>query len=367
MGGVGFAVAAVDPTDDEVRAALDAFLTRGGKERPGPSPTDFILTRVHLLEGTVTRSVEDRTEETRHRPGTVELSQRPLYDVLDDYKLGPHETPLDQPLDLVRRGTVHLRSCDCGNGRRRCADCNGMTYRPCEPAQVCAVCQGVAACTHHLSHGGLPGTPPRPPKQGRAVRPDERVTCEGCHSPDSACPGCRGWGKVRCTDCKASGRIPCKPCARTGTVRCATCEGHGNLTSWTAGQIKWTSRAEEVTSPVPRPRRVATELGSGGWHQDRLGDGPLPDDLSTAHRAALEPHLRRGKREMARQVAIQRLMVVKATPSGSGNLEFYVFRNAEGRLDVVRRLSEEGRWKVRLAVAAVVVLVVLVLVVAQAV
>ncbi|MFJ4642549.1 hypothetical protein ACIP6Q_03285 [Streptomyces bobili] len=159
-------MAAQDPTDDEVRAALDAFLKRGGKGRPGPSPTDFVLTRVHLLEGTVTRTVEDRTEETRHRPGTVDLSQRPLYEVLDDYKLGPHETPLDQPLDLVRRGTVHVRSCDCGNGRRRCADCNGMTYRPCEPAQVCAECQASPRARSTSSTAACPA--PRPGRPSRA-------------------------------------------------------------------------------------------------------------------------------------------------------------------------------------------------------
>ncbi|MET9502179.1 hypothetical protein ABZY42_10665 [Streptomyces sp. NPDC006622] len=355
-------MAADDPSDDEVRAALDTFLARGRNGRPGPSATDFVLTRLHLLEGTVTRSVEDRTQETRHLPGTVDLSQRPVYDVLKHYKLGPHETPLHHPLDLVRNGSVHLRSCDCGNGRRRCADCDGMTYRPCEPAEVCSLCEGVAACTHYLNHGGLPGTPPRPPGPGRAGRPDERVTCEGCHTPAGACPGCRGWGKVRCRKCKASGRIACKPCGRTGTVRCATCEGHGNLTSWTAGRIVWTSETETVRPPVPRPRRVTSELASAGWHEDRLGDGPLPDDLSPAHRKALEPHLRPRKEEKERQVAIQRLTVVKATPSGSGNLEFYVFPSADGRLDVVRRLSEEGRRKASLTVAAVVALVVLVLV-----
>ncbi|OQD57171.1 hypothetical protein BM536_003845 [Streptomyces phaeoluteigriseus] len=359
---MGIAVAADDPSDDEVRAALDAFLARAGNRRPGPSPTDFILTRLHLLEGSVTRRVEHRTEEIRHRPGTVALSERPVYDVLGDYKLSPHETPLAQPLDLVRRGSVHLRSCDCGNGRRRCADCDGMKYRPCEPAHVCAVCQGITACTHYLNHGGLPGTPPRPPRPGRADRPGERVTCEACHTPESACPGCRGWGKVRCPDCEASGRIPCTPCGRTGTVECATCEGHGNLTSWTAGRIAWTSQTKAVPSPVPRPRRVASELCSGGWHEDRLGDDPLPDDLSPTHRAALEPHLRRWKGEKERQLAIQRLTVVKATPPGSGNLEFYVFRGTDGRLSVVRRLSEEGRWKASLAVAAAVALVVLVLV-----
>lgn len=355
-----------DPSDDEVRAALGTFLARSRSRRPGPPPAEFHLTRLHLLEATVTRSVEHRTEATRHQPGTVDLSERPVYDVLKNYKLSPHEKPIVQPIDLVKRGTVHLRSCDCGNGRRRCADCNGMKYRSCEPARTCTVCQGVTSCTQNLKHGGLPSTPPRPPKPGRADRPDERVDCEACRTPDSACPGCRGWGKVRCPECEASGRIPCAPCDRTGTVKCTTCRGHGNLTSWTAGRIKWASQTERVPPPVPRPRQVASELGAGGWHKDRLGtQDPLPDDLSPDHRSALEPHLRLRRGEKEREVVIQRLTVVKATPPGSGNLEFYVFRSGDGRLDVRRRVSEEGRRKAFLAVAAVVALVVLVLALAH--
>jgi hypothetical protein len=363
---VSFAVAPNDPSDDEVRAALGTFLARSRSRRPGPPPAEFHLTRLHLLEATVTRSVEHRTEATRHQPGTVDLSERPVYDVLKNYKLSPHEKPIVQPIDLVKRGTVHLRSCDCGNGRRRCADCNGMKYRSCEPARTCTVCQGVTSCTQNLKHGGLPSTPPRPPKPGRADRPDERVDCEACRTPDSACPGCRGWGKVRCPECEASGRIPCAPCDRTGTVKCTTCRGHGNLTSWTAVRIKWASQTERVPPPVPRPRQVASELGAGGWHKDRLGtQDPLPDDLSPDHRSALEPHLRLRRGEKEREVVIQRLTVVKATPPGSGNLEFYVFRSGDGRLDVRRRVSEEGRRKAFLAVAAVVALVVLVLALAH--
>ncbi|WP_369226796.1 hypothetical protein AB5J52_39940 [Streptomyces sp. R39] len=356
----------IDPSDDEARAALEVFLARGRRRRPGPAPADFRLTRLHLLEATVTRRVEHRTEGTRHQPGTVDLSERPVYDVLRDYKPGPHETPVDQPLDLVKRGTAHLRSCDCGNGRRQCADCNGMKYRPCEPARACTVCQGVTACTQNLKHGGLPSTPPRPPRPGRADRPDERVDCEACQTPGSACPRCRGWGKVRCLECGASGRIPCAPCKEAGTVECATCRGHGNLTSWTAGRIKWISRTERVPPPVPRPRQVASELGSAGWHKDRLGThDPLPDDLSPGHRSALEPNLGLQPGEKEREVVIQRLTVIKATPPGSGNRDLYIFRGPGGQLDVRRRVSEEGRRKAFLAVAAVVALVVLVLVLAH--
>ncbi|MFF3499329.1 hypothetical protein [Streptomyces sp. NPDC003247] len=357
-------MAAEDPSDEEVRAAIGAYLARSGRgKRPAPDLEDLLLTRLHLLEGTVTRHIEYRTEETRHLPGAVSLSERPTYDVLRDYKLSSRESPLDRPLDLVRRGSVHLRSCDCGNGRRQCADCAGMTYRPCEPAQVCVVCQGVTACTQYLKHGGLPSTPPRPPKQGSADRPDERVTCEGCHTPDSACPGCRGWGKVRCPECETTGRIPCAPCGRTGTTECTTCKGHGSLTSWTAGRIEWTRRSDVVPPPVPRPRRIGADLDAGGWREDLLGlDDPLPGDLSPDHRTAVEPYLRRRKDEKERQVVLRRLTVVKASSPGSRHLEFYIFRGIDGRLRTVRRLSDEGRWKVSLITAAVVALVVLVLV-----
>ncbi|MFE2585041.1 hypothetical protein [Streptomyces sp. NPDC059378] len=357
-------MAADDPSDEEVRAAIGAHLTRFGRRKhPAPALEDLLLTRSHLLEGTITRRVEDRTEQTRHRPGTISLSDRPTYDVLRDYKLGPGESPLDRPLDLVKRGTVHLRSCDCGNGRRQCADCRGMTYRPCEPARVCTVCQGVAMCTQYLKHGGLPSTPPRPPKPGKADRPAERVTCEGCHTPDSACPGCRGWGKVKCPECAATGRIPCASCSRTGTVKCTTCEGHGNLTSWTAGRIEWTRRSKTITPPVPRPRRIGSELDAGGWREDLLAtDDSLPGDLSLDQRTALEPQLRRGKDERERQVVLRRLTVVQARLPGSSHLEFYVFRGTDGRLRTVRRLSQEGRWKASVIAGAVVALAILVLV-----
>ena len=351
-----------DPTDGEVRAALDVYLASGRRRRPHPAPADFRLSRLHLLEASVTRRVEHRTERTRHRPGTVDLSELPLYDVLRDYRLGPHEKPADRPIDLVRSGTVHLGSCDCGNGRRRCADCDGMRYRPCEPTQTCTECLGVGACTQNLKHGGLPDPPPRAVKAGRAVRPEEeRVDCAACRTPGSACPGCRGWGKVKCTKCD-KGRITCRTCKETGTVECTTCKGHGSLTSWTAGRIEWVSRTEAVPSPVPRPRPVASELESAGWCENRLGTGdPLPDDLLPAHRSALEPELGLRPGEKEREVDIRRLTVVKATPPGSGHLEFYVFRDLGGQLDVRRRVSEEGRRKAYLALAAVVALVVLVL------
>ncbi|WP_158709277.1 MULTISPECIES: hypothetical protein [unclassified Streptomyces] len=366
LGGVSVAVTNDDPSDDEVHKALDAFSARGRRRRPGPAPTDFRLSRLHLLEASVTRRIEQRSERTHHRPGTVDLSERPLYDVLRDYKLGPHEKPVDRPIDLVRRGTVHLASCDCGNGRRQCADCKGMRYRPCEPAQTCTVCEGVTACTQLLKHGGLPSTPPRPVKPGRADRPQERVTCEACRTPDSACPGCRGWGKVRCTECEARGRIPCGPCKASGTVDCTTCKGHGSLTSWTAGRIEWVSRTRSVPPPVPRPRQVASELGSAGWREDRLGaDDPLPDGLLPSHRSALEPELGVQPGEKEREVVLRRLTVVRATPPGSGNLELYVFRDVGGQLTVRRRVSEEGRRKALLAVAAAVALVVLVLLLAH--
>ena len=110
---------------------------------------------------------------------------------------------------------------------------------------------------------------------------------------------------------------------------------------------------------------MASELGAGDWHEDPLGThDPLPDDLSPGPRSALEPHLRPRQGEKERAVVIQRLTVVKATPPGSDNLEYYVFRSS-GRLDVRRRLSEEGRRKAFLAVAAVVVVLVLVLVLAH--
>jgi hypothetical protein len=95
---------------------------------------------------------------------------------------------------------------------------------------------------------------------------------------------------------------------------------------------------------------------------DRLGTGePLPDDLLPEHRSALVPELDTLPGEKERKVVIRRLTVVRATPPDSGSLEFYVFREPGGRLDVRRRVSEEGRRKAYLAVAAAVALVIVVL------
>ncbi|WP_442803495.1 hypothetical protein OG411_21205 [Streptomyces pseudogriseolus] len=351
-----------DPSEDEVRAALDAQLARRNGKGSGRTAADFSLTRLHLLDASITRYVEQRTEATRHEPGAVDLADRPVYDVLRDHELGPDEKPLHKPLDLVRRGTVHIRSCGCGNGRQQCPDCKGMTYRTCEPAQPCPVCEGVSPCSQYLKHGGLPGTPPRPPKARKAANPEERVTCDACHTPDSACPGCRGWGRVKCERCQARGRIPCGPCKATGTVTCGTCKGHGRTTSWTAGRIVWERRTEKVTHPDPWPRRVANDLGAGDWRTDRLGAGdPLPEDLSDDHRAVLAPHLRKLKGEQDRTVVIKRLTVVRATPRGSGNRDYYLFRGCSGQLEVLARISDEGRGKAVAAAVAAVVLLVLVL------
>ncbi|MER5475791.1 hypothetical protein ABT026_02215 [Streptomyces sp. NPDC002734] len=352
-----------DPTDDEVRARLCAHVARSGRgRRPAPAPTDFDLSPSHLVELTVTRRTERRTETTRHLPGAVDLASRPTYDVLADHKLGPHETPLHRPLDLVRRGTVHRGACGCGNGRRTCPDCDGKRYRSCDPAQVCPMCQGVSACTQHLKHGGLADAPTGRLRPGRTGTVEQRVTCEGCHTPAAACPGCRGWGKVRCKDCDTKGRIPCKPCGHRGTVGCTACEGNGNVTTWTAGRIAWDPETEEPSPPTPRPRRIAAELDGAGWREDVLDDdAPLPDDLSPEHRDFLERHLGRRPDERGRHVVVRRLKVVRAQLRGVGHREFYAFLSPDGDVRVVGRLSEEGRFRFAVGGAVVVAVAVLAL------
>ncbi|MGA5344929.1 hypothetical protein ACPCSQ_04400 [Streptomyces griseoincarnatus] len=355
---------AEDPSEDEVRARLDAYLARGKGKGNGHTAADFTLTRLPLLRASVTRHIERRTEATRHEPGSVGLADRPVYDVLRDYELGPRDKPLEKPVELVRRGTVNVRSCGCANGRQQCADCKGMTYRTCEPSQPCPVCAGVSPCSQYLKHGGIPGSPPPDALSPahRAAHPEQRVTCDACHNPDSACPGCRGWGRVRCDRCETPGRIPCEACDATGTVRCETCRGHGRTTSWTAGRIAWTSRTESVTHPDPLPQRVAAGLGAGAWRTDRLAAGePLPDDLSADHRSVLAPHLRQQEGEQDRTVVIERLTVVRATPRGSGNREYHLFRGVSGDLEIHARLSDEGRTKVFAAVLGAVALLFVVL------
>ncbi|MBQ0854678.1 hypothetical protein J8N05_41700 [Streptomyces sp. BH-SS-21] len=348
-----------DPTDDEVHAAIDACRARIGFRRGSAPPVgDFRLTRLHLLEATITHHIENREQKPRHAPGIVDLSALPLYDNLKDYKLGPHESPRGRPLVLLQRGSAHLGPCNCGNGRRQCARCAGRTYWTCEPAKACPVCSGVSPCTQYVLHGNLPGTPSKLPKPGQ---PGERVTCQGCQTADSACPGCRGWGRVRCDDCGASGRIACEECGRKGTVECGTCTGSGHLTTWTEGRITWVPELDSVV-PVQRPSRIKPALDSAGWRKEFLkADDPLPDDLSPAHRSALEPCLRPRDNEQDREATINRLTVVEARSSGSHHYQYYVFRGSDGRLKAEERISKDGRrmlWAVA-AIAALILLAVL--------
>ncbi|MFD9444209.1 hypothetical protein ACFWBR_37990 [Streptomyces sp. NPDC060006] len=356
-------MAADDPTDDEVRAAIDACRARIGFRRGSAPPVgDFRLTPLHLLEATITHHIETRKPEIRHSPGTVDLSGLPVYDDLQDYKLGPHESLRGRPLVLLQRGTAHLSSCNCGNGRRQCARCEGKTYWTCDSAKACPVCSGVFPCTQYMLHGNLPRTPPKLPKPGQ---PGERVTCQGCNTADSACPGCKGWGRVKCDDCGASGRITCGECGRTGSVECGTCTGSGHLTSWTEGRI---TRAPEYDSvvPVQRPSPIKAALESAGWREDSVkADDPLPDDLSPAHRGALEPRLRARKKERYREVDIRRLTVVEARPPGSHHYQYYVYRDSNGQLKAEERLSKNGR-RMLAAIAVVAALILLTVLLAVA-
>ncbi|GAA4132419.1 hypothetical protein ACOZDZ_20560 [Streptomyces griseoincarnatus] len=351
-----------DPSEDEVRAELDAYLARRRGRWGARTSAYFHLDRLHLLDASVVRRVEKRTETTRDEPGDPGLAERPVYDVLDAYEVDPRDVRRGEPLDLVRRDTVSKRACACGNGLRQCPACAGMTYRPCEPARPCPVCAGVSPCTQYLGHGGKPGRAARPPKARRPARPEERVKCAACGAPDSACGACEGWGKVRCRTCQGRGRVPCTTCTSKGTVRCETCGGRGELTSWTAGRITWTSETEKVPWPHRPPKRVTSDLHAGLWHANQLGPGdPLPDDLSLPHRSLVEQHLDTVKGEQDRTVVIRRLTVVRARPKGSGNREYYIFKNVYGGLTVRPAMSDEGRRNTAAVLAAAAALVVLVL------
>ncbi len=274
--GVSGVAVAEEPSEDKVRAELDACLARRTGKGSGRTAADFGLTRLHLLDASITRYIEQRTEVTRHEPGAVDLADRPVYDVLRDHELGPEEKPLDKPLELVRRGTVHIRPCGCGNGRQQCPDCKGMTYRTCEPAQPCPVCEGVSPCSQYLKHGGLPGTPPRPPKARKAARPEERVTCAACHTPTAPAQGAgAGEGQVR--------EVP-----GTGTHPVRALQGHrhrhmrdvpgpraDDVLDGRANRLGAADRGGDPPRPVAPAR--GERPGSGDWRTDRLGAGdPLP-------------------------------------------------------------------------------------------
>ncbi|MFD0334230.1 hypothetical protein ACFQZ0_14705 [Streptomyces erythrogriseus] len=156
-----------DPSEDEVRAELDAYLARRRGRWGARTSAYFHLDRLHLLDASVVRRVEKRTETTRDEPGDPGLAERPVYDVLDEYEVDPRDVRRGEPLDLVKRDTVSKRACVCGNGLRQCPACAGMTYRPCEPARPCPVCAG--SPLHAVPRPRCQARPYGPPAQGAAA------------------------------------------------------------------------------------------------------------------------------------------------------------------------------------------------------
>ncbi|NBM16596.1 hypothetical protein [Streptomyces sp. GC420] len=354
-----------DPSDEEILKSIGEHLGRSGKAAPHLAGTARI-TRIPVLDCGITRCVESRTEGPERRPGTFDLSGRPTYESLTEYGLDPPAEPRDRTLRLVKLGSVREESCGCGNGAHQCPRCSGRGHLPCEPATVCAECSGITPCTQYLKHGDSRGPRGRPPKANRKpARAEERVTCEGCGTPGSACARCRGWGRTACDTCGAAGRVKCPKCGGSGTEQCERCAGKGCLTFWTEGRVVWAATPESVPAPEP-PWFVRSELeAAGAWKTAVLSiDDPLPDDLAASHRAVLEPRLVRRKDEVARRVRLRRLALARVELAGDRDRVFYVFPARTGRLEVAGRPSRRRVSRVAVAAAgcltAVVLLVLLI-------
>ncbi|MCH6161958.1 hypothetical protein [Streptomyces marispadix] len=249
--------------DEDAREAVRRHLERRGElAQAGPPPT-WSLTRHTLVTGRVVRSIESRMERPEKEPGDFGLSDRPVYDVLADYRLDPPRDP-SQPtmLRLVKRGSEAVEPCRrCDGGKVGCPECSGRKTVRCDRRIECEVCGGVDSCLNCRSgdsdkdsEAGSEAARPAP------VRTEKRLTCAECGERGAACRSCLGRGEVDCLECEGTGRRDCPRCDRAGTVAHDDCEGTGIFTTWIGGTIG--------RSPDTKPLRWP-EHGLSWWARNR--------------------------------------------------------------------------------------------------
>jgi hypothetical protein len=305
--------------DEDAREAVRRRLERRGELPQAGPPSTWSLTRHTLVTGRVVRSIESRTERPEKEPGDFDLSDRPLYDVLGDYRLDPPGDPSKpMTLRLVKRGTEAVDPCPrCDGGKVRCPRCSGRKTVRCEPRTDCEVCGGVDSCLNCRAGDGDTGSESGP-GAGRAVsvRAEKRLTCVNCKEPGVACRSCLGAGEVDCLECEGKGRRDCPRCERAGTVSHDDCRGTGALTTWVGGTISH----DPDTKPLRWPphgvswwaRNIARRHGS--WRTAVLDGragiasvGELDDEAAKG----LAPSLAKADGEVALEATLEVLPLVR--------------------------------------------------------
>lgn len=308
---------------DVLEAVRRRVEDRGEALKLGLPDTTQITWR-SLLEGTIVRCIESRTEEERLHYGHIDLSDRPEYDSLTRYPLAAPKDPARTRLvRLVKRGSVTELSCDCGNGKTACPRCQGRGDLPCETSMACAACRGIDSCLR------CEGT-------GRRIRkaaderqpPDERVTCRQCGTQGTACSTCSGRGRTTCQTCQGTGKRGCPDCDRAGTVRHERCKGTGGTVRWTEGLIRREPLTEKIKQPKTGVPYLAWEAAreSDGWHRaEATGMEGLTADLTGEFRDLVEPHLIPRQGEIDRQATFRYLRLARMTTPQHPHRVYYVF------------------------------------------
>ncbi|MCN9243751.1 hypothetical protein NGF19_23710 [Streptomyces sp. RY43-2] len=321
-------------------------------------PDTVEITWLSLLEGETVRCIETRKEGRREHFGSIDLSSRPVYDVLSDYHVAPPKSPEERlTLKLVRRGTAADESCSCSNGKVSCPRCSGRGDLLCEETMICPACRGVDSCLRC----DITETKNRKLPEGRGSV-DERGLCRRCGERDVACTTCYGRRRVTCSQCGGRGLRSCPDCNRAGTQDHDKCKGAGRIVTWTEGIVSRTPEKDTVRKPeagVPdRVRKAAHE--SGHWHTMRLNDDqPVPTEATSEFRRAVQPYLTPSKGEIARQATFQHLKLARVVASQHPHRVYYVIPTASSPRVVILP-SQRRLWQIAAAVlGALVVLITL--------
>ncbi len=305
------------------------------------------------------RCIETREESQQEHYGSIDLSNRPVYDVLSKYHVAPPKSPEERlTLKLVRRGTRADKSCSCSNGKVPCPRCSGRGDLPCEELMICPACRGVDSC---LRCDGTGNKIRQLPEDRSPV--DERGLCRRCGERDAACATCHGRRRVTCSQCGGRGQRSCPDCNHTGTQDHTECRGAGRIVTWTEGTISRAPKKDTVREPetgVPnRVRKAARE--SGHWHPMHLNDDhPVPADVTSEFRRAVQPYLTPAKGEIARQATFKHLKLARAVAPQHPHRVYYVVPTTSSPRVVVLSSPQRLRRIAAVVLGALVVLITLV-------
>ncbi|MEV7957465.1 hypothetical protein [Streptomyces sp. NPDC088141] len=298
----------------------------------GSLPEAASVTRHCLVEGTVVRCLETRTQEERFHAGPLDLSGRPVFDTsIYGHSIPPPRDPSrEYTLTLVQRDSVVDRSCDCGNGDVACQRCKGSGDLPCETHMPCDTCRGVDSCLRCNGTGRRTNPPTEPAERppGPVEREaDGRDICKVCGALDAACKTCRGRGRRNCTTCRGEGIRTCPDCSRAGTVPHQRCAGTGRTVTWTEGTITREPHTDDVKLPRFGVSCVAWHVARerGAWSEtDLTSEKPLPDREARRLESSLRPRLAEHDGEIARHVDLKYLPVARVAVAAHPHRVYYV-------------------------------------------